>query len=55
MVKNTVLAGKPIKFSVKGGEAIQIMTGGKIPIGVDTVIPIELVKYKNNEITLSLK
>ena len=27
------------------------MTGGKIPIGVDTVIPIELVKYKNNEIT----
>ena len=50
-VKDTVLAGKPIKFSVKVGEAIQIMTGGKIPKGVDTVIPIELVKYKNNEIT----
>ena len=51
MVKDTVLAGKPIKFSVKDGEAIQIMTGGKIPKGVDTVIPIELVKYENNEIT----
>ena len=51
MVKDTILAGKPIKSSVKGGEAIQIMTGGKIPNGVDTVIPIELVKYKNNEIT----
>ena len=51
MVKDTVLAGKPIKFSVKDGEAIQIMTGGKIPKGVDTVIPIELVKYANNEIT----
>jgi len=50
-VKDTVLAGKPIKSFVKDGEAIQIMTGGKIPIGVDTVIPIELVKYKNNEIT----
>jgi molybdopterin molybdotransferase len=50
-VKDSVLAGKPIKSIVKGGEAIQIMTGGKIPKGVDTVIPIELVKYKNNEIT----
>ena len=50
-VKDTVLAGKPIKFAVKDGEAIQIMTGGKIPKGVDTVIPIELVKYANNEIT----
>jgi len=50
-VKDTVLAGKPIKFSVKVGEAIQIMTGGKIPKGVDTVIPIELVEYTNNEIT----
>jgi len=49
-VKDTVLAGKPIKSSVKVGEAIQIMTGGKIPKGVDTVIPIELVKYVNNEI-----
>ncbi len=50
-VKDTVLAGKLIEFSVKVGEAIQIMTGGKIPKGVDTVIPIELVKYANNEIT----
>jgi len=50
-VKDTVVAGKPIKFSVKVGEAIQIMTGGKIPKGVDTVIPIELVEYTNNEIT----
>ena len=50
-VKDTVLAGKPIKSSLKNGEAIQIMTGGKIPKGVNTVIPIELVKYKDNEIT----
>ncbi|MDC6484533.1 molybdopterin molybdotransferase MoeA [Methylophilaceae bacterium] len=51
IVKNTVLAGKPINTSIKNGEAIQIMTGGKIPKGVDTVIPIELVKYSNNQIT----
>ena len=51
IVKNTVLAGKPINSSIKNGEAIQIMTGGKIPKGVDTVIPIELVKYSNNQIT----
>jgi len=51
IVKNMVLAGKPINSSIKNGEAIQIMTGGKIPKGVDTVIPIELVKYSNNEIT----
>ena len=50
-VKNKVLAGKPIGSKIKDGEAIQIMTGGKIPKGVDTVIPIELVKYKNNKIT----
>jgi molybdopterin molybdotransferase len=50
-VKNKVLAGKPIGSKIKDGEAIQIMTGGKIPKGVDTVIPIELVKYKNNQIT----
>jgi molybdopterin molybdotransferase len=50
-VKDTVLAGKPIKSSLKNGEAIKIMTGGKIPKGVNTVIPIELVKYKDNEIT----
>ena len=51
IVKNTVLAGKPINSSITNGEAIQIMTGGKIPKGVDTVIPIELVKYSNNQIT----
>ena len=50
-VKETVLAGKPSTNLVKSGEAIQIMTGGKIPKGVDTVIPIELVKHANNEIT----
>ena len=50
-VKDTVLAGKPINSPIKSGEAIQIMTGGKIPKGVDTVIPIELVKYMNDQIT----
>ena len=49
IVKEKVMAGKPFNKSVKSGEAIQIMTGGKIPKGVDTVIPIELVKYANNE------
>ena len=50
-VKSTVLAGKPINCSIKDGEATQIMTGGKIPKGVDTVIPIELIDYKDNYIT----
>ena len=52
-VKNRVLAGNLKINHIKDDEAIKIMTGGKIPNGVDTVIPIELVNYKNNQITFT--
>ena len=50
-VKNKVLAGNLTTNNIKNGEAIKIMTGAKIPSGVDTVIPIELVNCKKNQIT----
>ena len=50
---NTILAGNTSKFTLKNGEAINIMTGGKIPEGTDSVIPIEYVILSGNKITLN--
>ena len=50
---NTILAGNTSKFTLKNGEAINIMTGGKIPEGTDSVIPIEYVVLSGNKITLN--
>ena len=42
----TIAAGnKPPKNKVKKFEAVEIMTGGIIPKGFDTIIPIEQIKY----------
>ena len=46
----TILAGDITKQEVTPGHAIQIMTGGKIPIGGNTVIPFELVINDGNKI-----
>ena len=52
-ITSTVLAGNISKSSLKNGEAIKIMTGGKIPEGADSVIPIELTTLSGNNITLN--
>lgn len=49
----TILAGDITKQEVTPGHAIQIMTGGKIPIGGNTVIPFELVINDGNKIILN--
>ena len=42
----TIAAGnKPPKNKIKRFEAVEIMTGGIIPTGFDTIIPIEQIKY----------
>ena len=52
-VTGSVLAGQISSQEIISGEAIQIMTGGKIPNGGNTVIPIELVTHENNKIVLN--
>ena len=42
----SVAAGtKPLKKKIKKFQAVEIMTGGIIPKGFDTIIPIEQIKY----------
>ena len=48
-----VLAGAPIQTSVKPGQCVRIMTGGKMPDGTDTVIMQEHVNAQDSYITLS--
>lgn len=38
-------AGKPSDRSVGSGEAIRVMTGGLVPAGADTVVPVELTDH----------
>ena len=52
-VTGSVLAGQISSQEIISGEAIQIMTGGKIPNAGNTVIPIELVTHENNKIVLN--
>lgn len=46
-------AGSFKEFNLKNGEAIKIYTGSLIPNGADSVIPIELVEFKNDEIVIN--
>lgn len=42
----TIAAGdNPIKYNYKKNSTVEIMTGGIIPKGFDTIIPVEKVKY----------
>ena len=51
-VTGSILAGSLSPKKLKPGEAIQIMTGGKIPQGCDAVIPIELVSENDQFIQI---
>ena len=48
-----VFAGTPLKTSVKAGECARIMTGGKMPLGTDTVIMQEHATLSDDYITIS--
>ena len=46
----TIVAGKkPFKKQINKYEAVEIMTGGIIPKGFDTIIPIEQIKFYPNK------
>ena len=47
-VVHTVLAGQAWDGELKDGEGVKIMTGGVMPIGSDTVAPMELVHESPN-------
>ena len=45
-----IAAGVPAERALEAGEAMQISTGGTVPPGADTVVPIELVVEKDNRV-----
>ncbi|MDD3443515.1 MAG: molybdopterin molybdotransferase MoeA [Sulfurimonas denitrificans] len=51
-VKHTIFAGDNSGEELESGFAIKIMTGAKIPIGCDSVVPIERVQNFDNAITI---
>jgi molybdopterin molybdotransferase len=40
-------AGNPFGARLRSGQAVRIMTGGKIPAGTDSVVPVELVTMQD--------
>ena len=49
-ISGIVAAGdKPLRKKINKFETIEIMTGGKIPKGVDTIIPIEKIIFHPNK------
>ncbi|MEI7760764.1 MAG: gephyrin-like molybdotransferase Glp [Thermoleophilia bacterium] len=45
-------AGRPASRAVGAGEAIEISTGGVVPEGADTVVPVERVEVKLDTVTI---
>ncbi len=45
-----VAAGRPAERPLEAGEAMEISTGGVVPAGADSVIPIEYVVERDNKI-----
>lgn len=52
-IAGTVMAGKPIAITIASGECARIMTGGKMPVGTDTVVMQEHVEREDDRITIS--
>lgn len=46
-------AGKVSDKKVRPGTAIKVMTGAPIPVGADSVIPVELTVYNENTVSIS--
>ena len=51
-ITETVAAGKIPLYSVRAGEAAHVMTGAKIPQGVDCVINFERTAFTEDSVTL---
>jgi molybdopterin molybdotransferase len=49
-VVERIAAGRPAQRSLEAGEAMEISTGGVVPAGADSVIPIEYVVHHDNAI-----
>ncbi len=49
-VAGKVAAGRPETRTLRAGEAIEISTGGVVPVGADTVIQVERVTVRSEEI-----
>jgi len=47
-----IAAGLPAERELAGGEAMAISTGGAVPDGADSVVPIELVVEADNELNV---
>jgi molybdopterin molybdotransferase len=52
-VVEQIAAGRPAGRSLAAGEAMAISTGGVVPEGADSVIPIEYVVQRDNEIEVA--
>ena len=51
-IVGSVAAGRPETRAVGIGEAIEISTGGVVPTGADTVVPVERVVVRPNEVEI---
>jgi molybdopterin molybdotransferase len=51
-VVGRVAAGRPESRSLGAGEAIEISTGGVVPAGADTVVPVERVVVRPTEVEI---
>ena len=48
-----IAAGLPADRPLAPGEAMEISTGGAVPEGADTVVPIELVVESDNSVEIA--
>lgn len=53
VVDGTVFAGARFDTPVPAGHAVRIMTGAVMPPGLDTVVPVELVKLDGGAVTFA--
>jgi molybdopterin molybdotransferase len=47
-----IAAGRPAERELARGEAMEISTGGVVPLGADAVIPVEYVVQADNEVEI---
>ena len=52
-VVEEIAAGRPATRALAAGEAMAISTGGVVPDGADTVVPLELVRDEDSRVTFS--
>ena len=50
-VVEEIAAGRPPSRALAAGEAMAISTGGVVPDGADTVVPLELVQHEGSRVT----